>query len=128
MDNSISDPEIFVKTNIMGTFTLLDSARQYWLEELGGRRKTLGVGCKTEDGATTSHISHFTFHTSYLTKICELPSASIIFQPMKCMVHLQKMILYSARPRLMHQTHLILHPKQALIIWCVHTFILTICQ
>ncbi len=60
VDNSISGPEIFVKTNVMGTFTLLDSARQYWLEELGGRRKTIGVGCKTKDGATPSHISHLT--------------------------------------------------------------------
>jgi len=49
VDNSISGPEIFVKTNVMGTFTLLDSARQYWIGELGGRRKTLD-----ED---TSHIS-----------------------------------------------------------------------
>ncbi len=35
VDNSISDPEIFVKTNVMGTFTLLDSARQYWQGEKG---------------------------------------------------------------------------------------------
>jgi dTDP-glucose 4,6-dehydratase len=54
VDNSISGPEIFVKTNVMGTFTLLDSARQYWLEELGGRRKTLDE--KTPD------ISHLTSH------------------------------------------------------------------
>jgi len=35
VDNSISDPEIFVKTNVLGTFTLLDSARQYWQGEKG---------------------------------------------------------------------------------------------
>jgi len=35
VDNSISGPEIFVKTNVMGTFTLLDSARQYWQGEKG---------------------------------------------------------------------------------------------
>jgi dTDP-glucose 4,6-dehydratase len=35
VDNSIAEPEIFVKTNVMGTFTLLDAARQYWLEEGG---------------------------------------------------------------------------------------------
>jgi len=34
VDNSISGPEIFVKTNVMGTFTLLEAARQYWLVEL----------------------------------------------------------------------------------------------
>ena len=32
VDNSISGPEIFIKTNVMGTFTLLEAARQYCLE------------------------------------------------------------------------------------------------
>jgi len=35
VDNSISGPEVFVKTNVMGTFTLLEAARQYWLVEAG---------------------------------------------------------------------------------------------
>ena len=35
VDNSISGPEVFVKTNVMGTFTLLDAARQYWQGEKG---------------------------------------------------------------------------------------------
>jgi len=35
VDNSISGPEVFVKTNVLGTFTLLESARQYWLNEKG---------------------------------------------------------------------------------------------
>jgi len=35
VDNSISSPEIFVKTNVMGTFTLLDAARNYWQKEKG---------------------------------------------------------------------------------------------
>ena len=30
VDNSISGPEIFVKTNFLGTFTLLDAARRHW--------------------------------------------------------------------------------------------------
>lgn len=30
VDNSISGPEAFIRTNINGTFTLLDVARQYW--------------------------------------------------------------------------------------------------
>jgi len=42
VDNSILGPEIFVKTNVMGTFTLLDAARCYWIEE------------------QPSHISHLT--------------------------------------------------------------------
>jgi len=59
VDNSISGPEIFVKTNVLGTFTLLESARQYWLEELGGRRKSGGVR-REVSGEDTSHISHLT--------------------------------------------------------------------
>lgn len=31
VDNSIVNPEVFVQTNVNGTFTLLDSARQYWM-------------------------------------------------------------------------------------------------
>lgn len=32
VDNSISGPEVFIKTNVNGTFTLLDVARSYWME------------------------------------------------------------------------------------------------
>jgi len=40
VDNSISGPEIFVQTNVMGTFTLLEAARQYWMEEAGLSHKS----------------------------------------------------------------------------------------
>ena len=30
VDRSILDPEAFIKTNVMGTFTLLDTAKNYW--------------------------------------------------------------------------------------------------
>jgi len=33
VDNSISGPEAFVRTNVFGTFTLLDVARKYWMEK-----------------------------------------------------------------------------------------------
>jgi dTDP-glucose 4,6-dehydratase len=33
VDRSISGPEQFVKTNVMGTFVLLEAARQFWLEK-----------------------------------------------------------------------------------------------
>jgi len=33
VDNSITGPAVFVQTNVMGTFTLLEAGRQYWLEE-----------------------------------------------------------------------------------------------
>jgi len=34
VDRSIADAEKFVMTNVVGTFTLLEAARQYWLQEL----------------------------------------------------------------------------------------------
>ena len=33
VDRSILTPELFLRTNIVGTFTLLEAARQYWLVE-----------------------------------------------------------------------------------------------
>ncbi|MBN9287334.1 MAG: dTDP-glucose 4,6-dehydratase [Gammaproteobacteria bacterium 39-13] len=30
VDNSINQPDIFIKTNVLGTFTLLEAARKYW--------------------------------------------------------------------------------------------------
>lgn len=33
VDNSISGPEVFIKTNVNGTFTLLDVARKYWMDK-----------------------------------------------------------------------------------------------
>jgi dTDP-glucose 4,6-dehydratase len=33
VDNSILNPKAFVETNVMGTFVLLECARQYWLTE-----------------------------------------------------------------------------------------------
>ncbi len=35
VDNSIAGPEVFVRTNVTGTYALLDAARDYWLEEQG---------------------------------------------------------------------------------------------
>ena len=33
VDNSISGPEVFIQTNINGTFTILDVARNYWMDK-----------------------------------------------------------------------------------------------
>jgi len=33
VDNSISGPKVFLETNIMGTFNLLNEAKKYWLDE-----------------------------------------------------------------------------------------------
>ncbi|WP_103866231.1 dTDP-glucose 4,6-dehydratase [Aquimarina sp. I32.4] len=32
VDNSISNPDEFIRTNVFGTFTLIDVARNYWME------------------------------------------------------------------------------------------------
>jgi len=32
VDNSIAGPEAFIRTNVLGTFTVLDVARKYWME------------------------------------------------------------------------------------------------
>ncbi|MBI9100488.1 MAG: GDP-mannose 4,6-dehydratase, partial [Spirochaetaceae bacterium] len=37
VDRSIEGPEAFINTNINGTFTLLDAARQYWGDDLDGK-------------------------------------------------------------------------------------------
>jgi len=55
VDNSISGPEIFIQTNVMGTFTLLESARQYWLVELEGRRQA-------KDDSNAPSDRSFRFH------------------------------------------------------------------
>ncbi|HXH01786.1 MAG TPA: dTDP-glucose 4,6-dehydratase [Candidatus Competibacteraceae bacterium] len=34
VDRSIAGPAAFIQTNVVGTFTLLEAARQYWLNEL----------------------------------------------------------------------------------------------
>jgi dTDP-glucose 4,6-dehydratase len=39
VDRSILGPEAFIKTNVMGTFTLLDAARNYWEKPAGGIRQ-----------------------------------------------------------------------------------------
>jgi len=33
VDNSITNPSIFIETNVNGTFTLLDVAKKYWMEK-----------------------------------------------------------------------------------------------
>ncbi len=33
VDRSIADPTVFIQTNVLGTLTLLEASRKYWLEE-----------------------------------------------------------------------------------------------
>ena len=39
VDRSISGPEAFISTNVLGTFTLLDVARTYWQERYGSEKE-----------------------------------------------------------------------------------------
>lgn len=39
VDNSIENPSSFVETNVLGTLTLLEAARHFWMEGIGGRYK-----------------------------------------------------------------------------------------
>lgn len=42
VDNSIREPDAFIRTNVFGTFTLLEAARHHWLE--GPHRRKPGYG------------------------------------------------------------------------------------
>lgn len=50
VDNSIEGPEVFVDTNVKGTFNLLDVARNYWMKAPGAVRKGY-------EGARFLHVS-----------------------------------------------------------------------
>ncbi len=50
VDNSINDPDVFIKTNVHGTFTVLDVARKFWMKAPGKCRS----GC---EGCRFHHIS-----------------------------------------------------------------------
>ncbi len=43
VDRSIVNPDAFVRTNVNGTFTLLDQAKNYWLELAPGRQAGLSL-------------------------------------------------------------------------------------
>lgn len=45
VDNSITGPRAFIETNLLGTFTLLDTARNYWMEA-PGKYKSGYEGCR----------------------------------------------------------------------------------
>jgi dTDP-glucose 4,6-dehydratase len=53
VDNSISGPEAFIKTNIFGTFTLLDVARKKWMkapfEFISGSKKNVFLHVSTDE-------------------------------------------------------------------------------
>jgi len=62
VDRSIHDPEAFVRTNVMGTFTLLDVARQAWQ----GKAGTLFHHVSTDEVyGSLGETGYFTEKTSY---------------------------------------------------------------
>ena len=67
VDRSILGPEAFVKTNVMGTFTLLDAARNAWKAADGGiRTDTLFHHVSTDEVyGSLGETGSFTEDTSY---------------------------------------------------------------
>lgn len=63
VDNSIRGPEQFVLTNVVGTFNLLEEARQLWSEGLPGR--FLHVSTDEVYGSIKTDVDSFTEESSY---------------------------------------------------------------
>ncbi|MBO4404453.1 MAG: dTDP-glucose 4,6-dehydratase [Treponema sp.] len=67
VDRSILGPEAFIKTNVMGTFTLLDAARNYWKVSLDNQRDDVLFHHISTDEVYGSlgEIGYFTETTPY---------------------------------------------------------------
>lgn len=70
VDNSISGPQIFVETNVMGTFQLLEASRNHWMEKPGkfngGYETTRFLHVSTDEVyGTLGEDGFFTEETSY---------------------------------------------------------------
>lgn len=64
VDNSISDPKIFVRTNIQGTFNLLEAARKYWADNNKVEHRFLHVSTDEVYGSLGSE-GYFSETTAY---------------------------------------------------------------
>ena len=70
VDNSIKNPGLFIETNINGTFTILDVAKQYWMEKPFTYKKAYN-GCRfhhistDEVYGTLNETGLFTEETPY---------------------------------------------------------------
>ncbi len=68
VDNSIKNPGVFVRTNVSGTFTLLDVAYKHWMEApfkyreryLNGMSNDEGLMMDEEESNSTFNIQHLT--------------------------------------------------------------------
>lgn len=68
VDRSILDPEPFIQTNVVGTYTLLEAARRAWLQDGGGPRSELRFHHVSTDevfGALGPHDPAFSETTPY---------------------------------------------------------------
>jgi dTDP-glucose 4,6-dehydratase len=67
VDRSISGPAAFVQSNIVGTYTLLEAVRQYWLTEQGGAagRRFHHISTDEVYGTLGPQDPAFSEHTSY---------------------------------------------------------------
>lgn len=70
VDNSISGPEIFVQTNVMGTFQVLEAARRHWMskprEYKNGYEKSRFLHVSTDEVyGTLGETGAFTEETPY---------------------------------------------------------------
>jgi dTDP-glucose 4,6-dehydratase len=69
VDNSIAGPAAFVQTNVVGTFTLLDAARRFWLEEKrwdAARCRFHHVSTDEVFGSLTDHADPFCESSQYV--------------------------------------------------------------
>jgi len=64
VDRSISDPAAFARTNVMGTLTLLQAARDAWQGDFGGKR-FYHISTDEVYGALDFDEEPFTEHTRY---------------------------------------------------------------
>ena len=66
VDRSISEPDAFVRTNVFGTFTLLEGAKKYWLDQGQGGDNCRFLHVSTDEVyGSLGDTGYFTESTSY---------------------------------------------------------------
>jgi len=66
VDRSITGPEAFVQTNVFGTFTLLESAKKYWLDQGKGDSSSRFLHVSTDEVyGSLGKDGYFTENTPY---------------------------------------------------------------
>ena len=66
VDRSITGPDAFVRTNVFGTFTLLEGAKKYWLEQGKGSNDSRFLHVSTDEVyGSLGKTGYFTEETPY---------------------------------------------------------------